>query len=134
MSRQRATREQLYYNPPIFSFPEQKFRHADRNPHYSSRKHHLRRLNDIVHLCLQRGDLVRAKAAFSVLARCREVEWTDMWRTAIAVVGDGTIIPGGASMPSRSLPGHTRLELLKAVVAENKKAVRHDLTPARGSH
>lgn len=124
MSRQRATREQLHYNPPIFSFPEQKFRHADRNPHYSSRKHHFRRLNDIVHLCLQRGDLVRAKAAFSVLARCREVEWTEMWRTALAVVDAS----GGEISETAQTPyGRARVELLKAVVTETKKAVRHGL-------
>ena len=34
---------------------------------------HIRRLTDIVHLCLQRRDLVRAQKAWAVLARCHEI-------------------------------------------------------------
>ncbi|KAF8313668.1 hypothetical protein DL93DRAFT_2027398, partial [Clavulina sp. PMI_390] len=52
------------------------------------RKFHIRRLNDIVHLCIQRGDFLRAKAAFSVLARCREIYWVDIWKLGLAILAE----------------------------------------------
>lgn len=62
-----------------------------------------------------------------MLARCREVEWTDTWRTALALVGAGVAVSDGEASSEkigRHLHGHARLELLKVVVTENKNAVR----------
>lgn len=116
-------REDLFLNPPLFAIPEPKRHHANRKAHQSARKFHLRRLNDIVHLCIQRGDLVRAKAAFAILARCREIEWTDMWRTGLAVVYVGSKPSASETATSDVWPGPARVEYLKAVIIESKTAV-----------
>lgn len=118
-------REDLFLNPPIFSIPDPKKNHANRKAHQSARKFHLRRLNDIVHLCVQRGDLVRAKAAFAILARCREIDWVDMWRTGLAVIGAENGKDSGQLLNnSDSASANARVVYLKAVILESKIAVR----------
>lgn len=117
-------REDLFLNPPIFAIPEPKKNHANRKAHQSARKFHIRRLNDIVHLCIQRGDLVRAKAAFAVLARCREIDCMDMWRTGLAVVGSGSDSSQRMDgFDSGSISGAARVQYLKAVILESKSNV-----------
>ncbi|KAH7930702.1 hypothetical protein BV22DRAFT_1101649 [Leucogyrophana mollusca] len=54
----------------------------DKKP-LSTRKIHLRRLNDVLQLSLHRGDLPRARRAWSILARCKEVDWKAMWTTGV---------------------------------------------------
>ncbi|TFK94655.1 hypothetical protein K466DRAFT_245788 [Polyporus arcularius HHB13444] len=55
----------------------------------TARKVHIRRLYDILQLCIQRHDWVRAKRAWAILARCREVDWKVMWRTSVLLLGEG---------------------------------------------
>ncbi|KAH8830385.1 hypothetical protein DL96DRAFT_1784746 [Flagelloscypha sp. PMI_526] len=52
----------------------------------STRKIHIRRLYDVLLLCLQRRDLVRAQRAWAILARCPEVNWMTMWRIGLFVL------------------------------------------------
>ncbi|KDQ64329.1 hypothetical protein JAAARDRAFT_117685 [Jaapia argillacea MUCL 33604] len=54
----------------------------------TARKVHIRRLYDLMQLCLQRNDLPRARKAWCILARCKEIDWRTMWKTGIQVLGD----------------------------------------------
>ncbi|EKM59258.1 uncharacterized protein PHACADRAFT_85783 [Phanerochaete carnosa HHB-10118-sp] len=53
----------------------------------SARKVHIRRLYDILELSLHRNDLARAKKAWAILVRCKEVNWKAMWRTGALLIG-----------------------------------------------
>ncbi|OJT12537.1 RNA polymerase I-specific transcription initiation factor rrn11 [Trametes pubescens] len=55
----------------------------------TARKVHIRRLFDVLHLCIQRHDWPRARRAWAILARCKEVDWTTMWRTSLLLLGEG---------------------------------------------
>jgi RNA polymerase I specific initiation factor len=61
----------------------------------TARKVHIRRLCDILHLSIQRGDLPRARRAFALLARCEEIEWMTIWKIGLLLLthhsapGDG---------------------------------------------
>ncbi|KZP24697.1 hypothetical protein FIBSPDRAFT_735396 [Athelia psychrophila] len=61
---------------------------ADKNPKIA-RQVHVRRLYDLLQLCLQRNDLPRAKRAWAILARCKEIDWRTMWTTGLQLLGDG---------------------------------------------
>ncbi|KAH0839964.1 hypothetical protein J3R83DRAFT_919 [Lanmaoa asiatica] len=52
----------------------------------TSRRVHLRRLYDILHLSIQRGDLHRARRAWAILARCKEIDWKTSWMLAIGLL------------------------------------------------
>ncbi|KIJ70146.1 hypothetical protein HYDPIDRAFT_77876 [Hydnomerulius pinastri MD-312] len=70
----------------LFSPPE------DRPP-FTSRRVHLRRLYDVLQLSLQRGDTQRARRAWAILARCKEVSWKTSWTLSIGLLdhyGDRT--------------------------------------------
>ncbi|KAL0573963.1 hypothetical protein V5O48_007978 [Marasmius crinis-equi] len=54
----------------------------------TTRKDHIRRLYDILQLCIHRSDLPRARRAWAILARCKEIKWTTLWSTAVYLVGD----------------------------------------------
>ncbi|KAI9056537.1 hypothetical protein FKP32DRAFT_1585798 [Trametes sanguinea] len=53
----------------------------------TARKLHIRRLYDILYLCVQRRDWVRARRAWAILARCKEVDWKTKWRTSLLLLG-----------------------------------------------
>lgn len=59
----------------LFSPPE------DISP-LTARRVHLRRLYDVLHLSIQRGDLHRARRAWAILARCKEIDWRTSWMLA----------------------------------------------------
>jgi RNA polymerase I-specific transcription initiation factor RRN11 len=52
----------------------------------TTRQVHIRRLYDLLQLCIQRHDYERAKRAWSILARCKEVEWKSLWPTALVIM------------------------------------------------
>ena len=54
----------------------------------TARKTHIRRLFDVLQLCIQRHDWDRAKRAWAILARCREVDWRTLWRTSVLLLGE----------------------------------------------
>lgn len=60
---------------------------GDKKP-LTARRVHIRRLYDLLQLCLQRNDLPRAKRAWAILARCKEVDWKGMWTTALQLLGN----------------------------------------------
>ncbi|KAJ7721170.1 hypothetical protein DFH07DRAFT_760592 [Mycena maculata] len=54
----------------------------------AARKIHIRRLYDVMHVCIQRNDLQRATKAWSILARCKEVNWRTMWSTSVHILAE----------------------------------------------
>ncbi len=52
----------------------------------SARKVHLRRLYDVLQLCIHRNDLPRARRAWGILVRCKEINWTSLWSIAAHLV------------------------------------------------
>ncbi|KAH9999822.1 hypothetical protein BJV77DRAFT_939661 [Russula vinacea] len=66
--------------PFLFASPDR------RAPSSSARRVHLRRLYDILHLSIQRGDLPLARRAFGLLARCEDVEWPDIWKFGLVLL------------------------------------------------
>ncbi|KAN0097420.1 hypothetical protein V8E55_001866 [Tylopilus felleus] len=52
----------------------------------TSRRVHLRRLYDVLHLSIQRGDLHRARRAWAILARCKEIDWRASWILATGLL------------------------------------------------
>ena len=53
----------------------------------STRKVHIRRLYDVLELSIHRDDLVRARKAWAILVRCKEVDWKIMWKTGALLAG-----------------------------------------------
>lgn len=49
----------------------------------STRKTHIHRLNDVLNIFIGRGDLKRARQAWAILARCREYDWSSLWKTGL---------------------------------------------------
>lgn len=88
----------------------------------SIRKIHIQNLVDLLHACLLRGDLIRARRAWSILVsyvarceiivhwrdessfnakiRCREVDWKSRWRWGLAL--HPAAIPQGQAIPTSS--------------------------------
>ncbi|KAL1708628.1 hypothetical protein EV121DRAFT_287496 [Schizophyllum commune] len=80
----------------------------------TARKLHIRRLWDILHLCIQRDDLPRARRAWLVLARCKEIPWTDHWNVATLILGAGS--SSGSATNEEGMPApNTQDEELPAV-------------------
>lgn len=81
---------------------------GDKKP-LTARKVHIRRLYDLLQLCLQRNDLPRARRAWAILARCKEMDWKAMWITGVHILGEqSTDIFGNIQ----------RLEFLRAVILQ----------------
>ena len=62
---------------------------------HTDRVGHIKRLYDILHLCLQSGDVARARRAWGILTRCKETNWESLWRTGLRIIlehGDGSEI------------------------------------------
>jgi len=59
---------QLLFTPPNAKNPS------------TARKLHLRRLYDALELLIQRQDYARARRAWVILVRCKEIDWKAMWR------------------------------------------------------
>lgn len=55
----------------------------------TARKVHIRRLYDVLQLSIQRQDFTRARRAWAILARCKEIQWKSLWMTSLLLVGDG---------------------------------------------
>ncbi|KAF9055017.1 hypothetical protein BDZ89DRAFT_1055643 [Hymenopellis radicata] len=66
------------------------FQLLDSKQRLSCRKIHICRLYDILHLSLLKNDLPRARQVWSILARCKEINWISLWPTAVRVLGDET--------------------------------------------
>lgn len=84
----------------------------DKKP-YTAQRIHIRRLYDLLQLCIQRNDLPRARRAWAVLSRCKEVDWKTMWTTALQLLGNEDDV-------EVDLP---RLDFLRAIMLQNSEEV-----------
>ena len=64
------------------------FNSLDSKQPKTARKLHIRRVFDVLNLCIQRRDWPRAKRAWAILARCKEVDWKQMWRISLLLLGE----------------------------------------------
>ncbi|KAI9507019.1 hypothetical protein F5148DRAFT_165516 [Russula earlei] len=80
----------------------------------TARRVHIRRLRDILHLSIQRGDLHLARRAFGLLTRCEEIEWVDMWKIGLI------ILAVNPPPPCDSIPGTARhIEFLRVMMLQH---------------
>ncbi|KIL70210.1 hypothetical protein M378DRAFT_156290, partial [Amanita muscaria Koide BX008] len=70
------------------------FASLDSKPPPTARKVHIRRLYDVLQLCIQRQDYARAKRAWAILVRCKEVRWKSLWTIGLLLVGDNADMSG----------------------------------------
>jgi RNA polymerase I-specific transcription initiation factor RRN11 len=91
----------------------------------SARKVHIRRLHDILQLSLQRNDMPRAKAAWAILIRCKEIDWKGVWTTGLLLLGEDA--NGFQTNPEQ-------LEFLRAMMLQYPEEVslQRVLRPTRG--
>lgn len=101
------------YTSPVYH-PIQPHRSLVITSTLSTRKSHFRRLYDIHHVALQRGNLDQAKKAYSLLVRCKEFDWAANWRSGLDMVD----LPRSASSLEDSLEGDTTMDA-------NAEADRH---------
>ncbi|KAG6337233.1 hypothetical protein ID866_1863 [Astraeus odoratus] len=87
----------------LFSFLEDK-------PRLTSRRVHLRRLYDVLHLSLQRHDMPRARRAWAILARCKEVDWKSLWTLSIRLLDNDAYTTESNT---------TKIDYLRAVMLQN---------------
>ena len=52
----------------------------------TTRRVHIRRLYDVLQLCIHRQDYARARCAWAILIRCREIEWKFLWTIGLLLV------------------------------------------------
>ncbi|WVQ95486.1 hypothetical protein IAU59_002583 [Kwoniella sp. CBS 9459] len=56
----------------------------------SVRRRWIQNLTDALHHCLLKGDLERAKRAWAILIRCREVDWKARWNWGLLILSSST--------------------------------------------
>jgi len=92
---------------PVYNPPPSRHRHEvySLDPTTGPRKAHLRRLFDVLNLCLERNDRVRAQRAWAVLVRCPEVDLRELWTLGLRLMGpsDGWDMYGGSEARRRYL-------------------------------
>jgi hypothetical protein len=93
----------------------------------SARRVHLRRLYDILHLSIQRGDLLLAQKSFALLSRCEDVEWAAIWKFGLIILAaaDHPDQPPGY-VNSLGTPKH--IEFLRVMMLRHPEEVRTLLT------
>ena len=82
----------------------------------TARKIHICRLYDILQICIQRNDMTRARRAWSILVRCKEINWKVMWRT-------GLLLVNGQVEQGHSANDEGKLEYLSTVMLQYPEAV-----------
>ncbi|WVQ63239.1 uncharacterized protein L199_001390 [Kwoniella botswanensis] len=58
--------------------------------HPSIRKRWIQNLIDLLHFSLLKGDIERAKRAWSILVRCREVNWKSRWYWGLLILSSSS--------------------------------------------
>lgn len=83
----------------------------------SARKVHIRRLGDILHLSIQRGDLPLAQRAFALLSRCEEIEWMVIWKI-------GLLLLAVDPPPGDILGTEKHIQFLRVMMLQHPEEVR----------
>ena len=90
----------------------------------SARSVHLRRLCDILHLSIQRGDLLLAQRSFALLSRSEGVQWPAIWKLALI------ILAADEHPPAYDILGTPkRIEFLRLMMLRHPEQVRTQLSP-----
>ena len=106
--------------PFLFASPDR------RAPSSSARRVHLRRLYDILHLSIQRGDLPLARRAFGLLARCEDVEWPDIWKFGLVLLAPNPAAEDeDAPTPGGDVGTQKHIEFLQVMMLRHPEQVRH---------
>ncbi|GAA94853.1 uncharacterized protein L969DRAFT_20186 [Mixia osmundae IAM 14324] len=84
------------------------------DPEKSLRLAHIRRMYDICHMLIQRGDLARASRVWTVLVGCDEVDLRAMWQISLLLVSHNSASLNVAQ-------GEQQVRLLKELFAQSKK-------------
>lgn len=99
------------YNP--IYHPILPHRHRNIDPSISTSNAHFRRLYDVYHTSLQRGNIPQAKRAYALLVRSKQFDWAANWRNGLDMVqlpfeddNNGTSVD--ASLGNRD--GHLNLD------------------------
>jgi RNA polymerase I-specific transcription initiation factor RRN11 len=99
-----------------------KFASLDSKQPRTARKVHIKRLYDIMQLCIQRDDIPRARRAWSILIRCKEIDWKAMWLTAVHLLNDA-----GQSQYGNGDP--RTIEFLREIMLQIPDEVTHGECP-----
>ncbi|OCF78565.1 hypothetical protein I204_00505 [Kwoniella mangroviensis CBS 8886] len=67
--------------------------------HPSIRKRWIQNLIDLLHFSLLKGDIERAKRAWSILVRCREVNWKSRWYWGLLILSSSSSTSNGGFDP-----------------------------------
>ena len=89
----------------------------------SARRVHLRRLCDILHLSIQRGDLLRAQSSFALLSRSEGVQWAAIWKFALIILA-ATNNPNEPPTAYDILGTPKRIEFLRVMMLRHPEEVR----------
>ncbi|KAF8327948.1 uncharacterized protein EI90DRAFT_3017943 [Cantharellus anzutake] len=81
----------------------------------------LSRINDILHLSLERGDYHRARRAWSILSRCGMFDWRAMWKLGLATLGNVH------QMNSKSKESKERIEYLRVCLLRGYKTDKEEM-------
>jgi RNA polymerase I specific initiation factor len=92
----------------------------------SARRVHLRRLYDILHLSIQRGDLLLAQRSFALLSRCEDVEWAAIWKFGLIVLAAADQPPGDVNL-LLGTPNQKHFEFLRVMMLRHPEEVRTHL-------
>jgi hypothetical protein len=92
----------------------------------SARRVHLRRLCDILHLSIQRGDLLLAQRSFAILSRCEDIEWAAIWKFGLIILAADDQPPGSGYDTQLGAPKH--IEFLRVMMLRHPEEVRTHLT------
>lgn len=105
---------------PVFAVPAS-YNHSLRND-ASSRRRHICLLNDLLHLSIERSEWDKAARAWAILARCPEVDWKEMAKVGLILIGkrDGGTDDGDEP---REDFGAQRIDYLKSLMLRNPEKV-----------
>ena len=81
----------------------------------TTRKVHIRRLFDVLQLSIHHGYFQKARRAWAILMRCKELDWRLMWRTGVLLVDERSVLDEGLVA--------ARLEYLQTVMLQHAESV-----------
>src|SRR5580698_8829724 len=97
----------------------------------SARRVHLRRLYDILHLSIQRGDLLLAQRSFAILSRCEDIEWAAIWKFGLIILAaadnnhpDSDHPPGYHHVHDTLLGTPKHIDFLRVMMLRHPEEVR----------
>jgi RNA polymerase I specific initiation factor len=122
-STRTSTQASYTMTPFLFASP-------DGRASSSARRVHLRRLYDILHLSIQRGDLLLAQRSFALLSRCEDIEWAAIWKFGLIILAaaDHPDQPPAGNDGNDMLGTPKHIEFLRVMMLRHPEQVRTYLT------